>query len=150
MEKSLKIIENLLNIQEIIDIVKQANSMTGSCVEIIRNKRDFATKDLYVVFLNIMSKITERKTNKRYPNSVFYMVADSIYMKQHIETNEFCIRYDDFWKIYETEFKLGNNEIRCLLRDLLDGHIGCHVTLTYASLNNFSQRLEEQLKNDIN
>lgn len=133
MEKQIQVIENLLNIQdidgknsfnkqEIIDIVKQANSIIKT------SKKDFATKEQRDTFNEIMSKITvDKKSNK---DSVFYMVGDSVYMEQYLKTNDFYISYNDFWLVFETKFNLNYQEIKELLCGLLEEHLKCDVNTT--------------------
>lgn len=133
MEKQLKVIENLLNIQEIvgknsfnkqeiIDIIKQANSMI-SVVDIKTSKKDFATKEQREVFLDIMSKITGTKKSDEYPDSTFYMVGDDVYMEYVLNSGTFYIKHYNFWQVFESKFNLNYQEISELLSVLLEDEL---------------------------
>lgn len=160
MEKQIQVIENLLNIQEIvgknsfnkqeiIDIVKQADSIL-SVIDNETIKKDLATKEQCDTFNEIMSKITGTKKSSKYPDSVFHMVGDSIYMEQDLKTNIFYIKYYDFWSVFETKFELKYQEIKELLRGLLEHHLKCEVNTTVTDGMSMSRLLERHLKCEVN
>lgn len=158
METEIKIVEHLLEIQElvgkrsftkieIIDIIKQVDTIVYNNSEHMCDiKKDFASKEPYETFLNIMSKITGTKKSDKFPDSVFYMVGDSVYMQQDIKTNDFYIRYNDFWRVFETKHDLKYLEIKELLCGLLEEHLKCKVNTSGDVLFHCTSILEEHLK----
>jgi hypothetical protein len=76
-----------------------------------------------------MSQITETKKSDNYPDSVYYMKGDCTYMERDLKTDDFYIRYNDFWKVFETIFNLNYKEISELLGGLLEEHLNCKVNI---------------------
>ena len=147
MENLIKIINNrldeqsligkeYLSINEIKTILEQVNDLVSKKVSIETNviseaKKDFATKEQREVFNEIVSKFTGTIKIDKYPDSVFYMVGDSVFMEQNLKTNNFNIRYSSFWAVFETNFNLNYYEISELLRGLLEQHLKCDVNITF-------------------
>jgi hypothetical protein len=149
METSLQLFNNLLSnykligresltMVEIDNILSQVNVLvnSSSVKENADIEKDFATKEQREVFLDIMSKITCTKTDNSYPDSIFYMDNDSVYMEQDLKTNDFYIRYYGFWRVFETKFDLNYYEISELLRGLLEHHLKCEVNTTWNNNGN--------------
>ena len=156
MENLIKIINNrldeqsllgkeYLSISEIKNILEQVNNLLSN-VETNENKKDFCTKEQRDTFNEIMSKITGTKNSDEYTDSVFYMVGDSVYMEQELKTDNFYIRYDDFWSVFKTKFNLNYQEISQLLRGLLEQHLNCKVNTTSYVFFRHQLRLEQHLK----
>ena len=152
MEKQLQVIENLLNIQEIvgknsfnkqeiIDIVKQADSILSDINNEI-SKKDFATKEqrdtfndirinhIKQTYMDIANKITDIKKLDKYPNYVFYMVDNIVFMKHDLISDIVYIRYWEFWELFEKRFNLNYNQISLLLKSFLQVNLDCHVNST--------------------
>lgn len=136
MEKNLQIVLNLLNNQELLgkesltinevkEIINNVDKIT-----ITDSKKDFATKEQREVFNDIMSKVTCLKKLDEYTDSIFYIINDSVYMEQDLKTDNFYIRYGDFWEVFETKFDLNYEEIKELLRGLLEERLICKVNTT--------------------
>ena len=50
------------------------------------------------------------------PNSIFYMNNQGeCILKQNHKNEWFCVRYQDFWKVLETKYKLENSDIQLLI-----------------------------------
>lgn len=147
METEIKIVEHLLEIQElvgkdsftkneIINILKQAKLIVSNQYKKEENydvgsKSDFCTNEQRDTFNEIMSKITETKKIDKYPDFVFYMVGDYIYMEHDLKNNDFYIRYTNFWSVFESNFNLNYKVISELLRGLLEEHLKCEYTTCY-------------------
>jgi hypothetical protein len=135
-EQSLLGKENL-SINEFRNILEQVNNLV-SIVETTEVMKDFCTEEQRETFSEIMSKITGTKKDDKYPDSIFYMVDDSIYMEQDLKTDNFYIRYKDFWSVFETISDLNSKEISELLSGLLAQHLNCKVNTTSKhSLNHY-------------
>lgn len=109
-------------VEEIADTIKE----TTYKEEII--EKDFATKYQREVFLDILNKVTCLKKLDEYTDSVFYIINDSIYMEQDLKTDNFYIRYNGFWSVFETKFNLNCQEISNLLHGLLEEYLKCKQT----------------------
>ena len=118
-----------LSINEIKNILEQVNNLVSQS-EIIEANKDFCTKEQRDTFNEIVSKFTGTKEIDEYPDSVFYMVDDYVYMELDLETNIFYIRYDNFWRVFETKFGLDYQEIKELLCGLLEEHHKYEVNTT--------------------
>jgi hypothetical protein len=73
-------------------------------------------------FRELVSKF-EIKLSVDYPNSIFYMIVDKVYMIQDKKTKNIRIRYDNFWSVFESEFGYNTQETRELLRGVLGRHL---------------------------
>ena len=143
MENLIKIINGRLDEQsllgkeylssnEIKNILEQVNDLVYQAKN-VDIKKDFCTKEQRKTFNDIVSKFTGTKKYDKYPDSVFYMVGDSIYMEQNLKTNDLYIRYNDFWLVFETKFNLNYQEITDLLHGLLEEYQNCKVNTTCLS-----------------
>ena len=121
-----------LTINEFKNILEQVNDLVSKVEtnETKETKKDFCTKEQREAFNEIVSKFTETKKSDKYPDSVFYMVDDSVYMERDLKTDNFYIRYYDFWLVFERKFKLNYQEISGLLRGLLEEYLNCNVNTT--------------------
>lgn len=131
-------------VEEICDTIKE----TSHKEEII--EKDFATKEQRETFNEIMSKVTCLKKSDKYPDCVFYMVGDSVYMEHDLKTHIFYIRYNNFWRVFRTEFNLNHQEIGELLRCLLEEHLNCEVNTIDTDTLLGAAVLEEHLKCEVN
>lgn len=141
-----------LTINEIKNILEQVNVLVSK-VESIDTKeteKDFCTKEQREAFNEIVSKFTETKKSDKYPDSVFYMVGDYVYMERNSKTNNFYIRYCDFWAFFETKFNLNYQEISGLLQGLLKHHLNCEVNTTFIEGELSTSVLEEHLNYNVN
>lgn len=158
METEIKIVEHLLEIQElvgkrsftkieIIDIIKQVDTIVYNNSEHMCDiKKDFASKEPYETFLNIMSKITETKTTDKYPCWVFYMVGDLNYIQHNKKYDDFHIRNIGFWEVFEKEYNLKYQVIKELLHSLLEEHLNCKIDSIYKLLDVSCKEVEEEFK----
>ena len=160
MENNLQIVLNLLNNQELLgnqslkikevkELLYDVDSMLNNKEE-IEIKNNFATKEQREVFNEIMSKISEIKKSVDYPDSIFYMIGDKVYMERNLKTDIFYIKYSNFWSIFETRFKLNDNEISDLLRCLLEEHSKIKINSTVIFCPFKVYRLEDYFKCNIN
>jgi hypothetical protein len=75
-----------------------------------------------VFFRELVSKF-EIKLSGDYPDSIFYMIDDEIYMRQNKKTKFIWIRYEDFWTVFQTKFGYNHQETQELLRGMLVKHL---------------------------
>jgi hypothetical protein len=159
MENLIKIINNRLDEQSLLGkesltidefktILEQVNNLVSN-VETTEVMKDFCTEEQRETFNEIVNKITGTKKSYKHPNSVFYMVGDSVYMEQDLKTNDFYIRYYGFWRVFETKFDLNYYEISELLRGLLEHHLKCEVNTTRWSSWIAIKLLEHHLKCEV-
>lgn len=52
------------------------------------------------LFVNIMSKINKTMTDVQYPFSIFYLIDDTPYIEHNTKTNDFNVRYCDFFDLF--------------------------------------------------
>jgi hypothetical protein len=69
-------------------------------------------------FRELVSKF-EIKLTDYYPNSIFYMIDDKVYMKQDKKTKYIWIRYDGFWAVFEKWFEYNYSKTQELLKSML-------------------------------
>jgi hypothetical protein len=75
-----------------------------------------------VFFRELISKFKIKLTDD-YPNRIFYMIDDKIYMEQDKKTKEIWIRYFNFWSVFESEFGYNYQKTKELLRGMLERHL---------------------------
>jgi hypothetical protein len=75
-----------------------------------------------VFFRELVSKF-EIKLSGDYPDSIFYMIDDEIYMRQYKKTKDIWIRHEDFWSVFQSKFGYNYQETRELLRGMLERHL---------------------------
>ena len=99
-------------------------------------------------FLNIVNKINSTKKSDNFPNSVFYMKGESIYIEHQFKTNFCTIRYDGFFSEIEKNGNCYDTNME-ILKSLLSGFLGCNITAVI-SYNRFpTTELEKSLQNKI-
>jgi hypothetical protein len=97
-----------------------------------------------VFFRELVSKF-EIKLSDRYPNTVFYMIEDNIYMEREKDLNDMWIRYEDFWLVFENKFNFIGDEIPNLISKLIEKYLNISNTLPYTGLENLIEMTEENL-----
>jgi hypothetical protein len=75
-----------------------------------------------VFFRELVSKF-EIKLSDDYPDSIFYLIGDKIYMQQVKKRKNIFIRYEDFWSVFESKFGYNFQESRELLKGMLERHL---------------------------
>ena len=114
--------------------------------KMIEKQKVIATKEQREIFLNIMNKITGTKTDDRYPDLIYYMVGDLIYMTLN-KNGIFHIKYTGFWSVFESLFNFGYDEIRDVLCVLLEDYLNIEANATIKDEITEISGLEEHLKN---
>jgi hypothetical protein len=83
-------------------------------------------------FLNLFNQM-KTKVSDDYPDSIFYMIDDKLYMEQDKKTKYIWIRYDGFWSVFESKFGYKREETRELLRGMLESHLKSKGYTVYLS-----------------
>lgn len=125
-----------LSINEIKNILEQVNDLVSQSeiIEANKTKRyNVIKKQSSDVFNDIMSKISGTKKDDRYPNYLFYMIGDIVYMERDLETNIFYIRYDNFWTFFQFNLNMMHQDIQEMLRVLLEEYFNCEVKKVHYS-----------------
>ncbi len=86
---------------------------------IVKNNPDKNLNPIKNKFADIVSKINRTEKIK---NVIYYMVDDTTYMIYHLNKKSFCVNHKELWSIFETEFKLSDDEISELLKNMLSEH----------------------------
>ena len=126
----------------------ESSSMTTNSDTSTSNDNNSKTPEQF--FKSIMSKITGTKKIDNYPYYVYHMVGDKIYIEQDLKNNNFYIRSEDFWSVFETKFNLNYQETSELLRDMLEEYLKCKVNTTLRNYKTNHKKLEEHLKCKVN
>jgi hypothetical protein len=69
-----------------------------------------------------------RKTSKESPGDIFFVdpVKNEPVMRQDLKSGHFWILYGGFWSVFESKYKLNDQQIQCFMRYLL---LGKHLKL---------------------
>jgi hypothetical protein len=98
-----------------------------------------------VFFRELVSKF-EIKLSGDYPNSIFYMIDDKIYMDQDKKTKLIWIRYDGFWSVFVSEFGYNWQETKELLKGMLERYLKIEGYTPKEDYITYIKMLERYLK----
>lgn len=70
----------------------------------------------------LLSEMTIKQDPEYYPNSLFFLLGDEIYMEQNKKHNNLWVNYDKLWSILESNFNLNNQEINDLIKLQVEKH----------------------------
>jgi hypothetical protein len=96
-------------------------------------------------FLSLFNQM-KTKLSDDYPDSIFYMIDDKVYMKQDKKTKNIWIRYEDFWSVFESKFGYKREETRELLRGMLEKHLKLKEYTPLSTAVSILSTLERHLK----
>ena len=139
MEKSLQIFTELLNnyklnekdsltIIEIEELVKKTEFLLSEKSN--QSDDDIRINHIRQTYTDIANKITDIKKLDKYPDYIFYMVGNSVFMKHDLISDIVYIRYWGFWELFAKKFNLNNNQISLLLKSFLQVHLECYINTT--------------------
>ena len=89
------------------------------------------------LFLELIEGYTI-KESKDYPNRIFYMKGESVLIDYNLKTKYAWINYELIWSIFESKFSLNYQEVKELMRGLLETHLkleGTTVLFKYSTTN---------------
>ena len=148
MDNNLQIAINLLDnkellgkeyltIPEVKELLYDVDniSISGTVIDFAMKEKRDTFNDIRInhikqTYMDIANKITDIKKLDKYPNYVFYMVDNIVFMKHDLISDIVYIRYWEFWELFEKRFNLNYNQISLLLKSFLQVNLDCHVNST--------------------
>ena len=125
---------------ELISNLKESLNLIGEGEVIEDSKEIIVTNCHRELFDNIMSKINKTMTDIEYPCSIFYLIDDTAYIEHNTKTNDFNIRYCDFFELFgkniydipdfldsDNDFDAEFNKIKVLFSKLIQEHFNINV-----------------------
>lgn len=76
-------------------------------------------------------------TNDEYPNTEFYFINDKLYFEYNSKVGTMWCRYTDFWEVLEEKFVYNYEDIRCLVKVMMEEHFKKEIRPTSSSDLNF-------------
>ena len=73
-------------------------------------------------FLAVLQSTEELPPNPDYKNSVFYKFENKIIFEYNEKNGDFWIDYDEIWEIFESKYGLNYQQIRTLIKGMLEKH----------------------------
>lgn len=95
-------------------------------------------------FLNIVDKINSTKKSDNFPDYVFYMKGDSIYIEHQLKTNFCIIRHDGFLSEIEKNGNCYDSNME-ILKSLLSGFLDCNINTVVCYVGFPSAELEKSM-----
>ena len=86
--------------------------------QFIENEEKKPTKEER--FLELINGCEIKIDKAKYPNSVFFFKGDKYFFE--IEKQYLWCSYVNVWSVFESEFKLGYDEIKSLIKSMVEEH----------------------------
>jgi len=111
MKNSIIIDGNEVELPEdlILKIKEQLSSKT----------KDDEMEDFFLDCLNGCSILIK----KEFPDSIFYVKNNEVWMEYDSKTNIFVLRYDRIWSVFESKFGLDDVVIKSFTKSMVEKHL---------------------------
>ena len=96
-------------------------------------------------FLNCLNDCSILIKNE-YPNSVFYIKDNVVWMEYESKNKYFYIRYHKIWSIFESKFGLDYASIQSFTQSMVEKHLKLSGVTTNFCYNTINDLVEKHLK----
>src|SRR5690606_20353578 len=97
-------------------------------------------------FFELIQCLTPKWDKANYPDSIFYFKGDKLMFEYNQKIEYVWVRHTDFWRIFEVEYKLNDEEIRDFLKDMLEEHFKWQRVTPHIRFKRWGFWLEEHFK----
>ena len=101
--------------------------------------------DPKVWFKSLLNSL-DQKVYDRYPNSIFYVKDNEVYMEYDKENGYLWISYDKIWSVFQLKYHMEDLQIQRFIKDMMEEHYKLRGLTPYTGFTVYDVEVEEHYK----